>query len=153
MEPVAIEGYVRCNCGCNELVVEYLAWQTGGRGLECWIANRTSKLKEIEVINRGRRIPAKIPDRVVKQSKASQKYKHRTDTARKVGRAEDRALRRLRMVFPEVYDVIYTEERHKEGLPPLARMQKNHLELAVQTKDIDMAYASATDSGAVNAAD
>lgn len=43
----------------------------------------------------------------------------KVEDARKATRARDRALRRLAAIYPTRFEVIYNEERGKEGLPPV----------------------------------
>jgi hypothetical protein len=56
-----------------------------------------------------------------------------------------RAARRLSRLFPEVFDILYAEERWKAGLQPKPHPHKNHLKNAVETYVAFAAYHAASD--------
>lgn len=130
-EPVL--GHVHCSCGCGELVPEHVAYLTGGKSFEHWLAGRTGRLREIEVIERARRMPVKVrPD------KKPDKKRHRGQH-HKVDHAKRKAMNRLRMLYPEAYELLYMEERAKVGLMPLPNTDPRHLERLVETVEASLA--------------
>jgi hypothetical protein len=111
-----IEGY--CVCRCGALVPDVTAAVTGRRCLEC-AAAVAGPTKMVEVLNRGRR--TQLPARPAAKMRPKTGSKGKRDTARRAEAAKKSALRRLRMVYPDIYDMLYDEERVAVGLPPVFR--------------------------------
>lgn len=144
-----VEGYTRCVCGCGRLVLEYVGYQTGGLAFDCLLNGRMRKIKEIELMHRATRVKLPLPQ----PKKSKPKNKGVTATRKTADKARLKAMRRLRMIFPEIYELLYAEERHKLGLPPAMSTEKDRLVRATETKEIDMVYAALTDPGVPNAPD
>lgn len=120
MTDTEIEGYKLCRCGCGVQVLEHVFHLTGGLSFECFLAEKMVRLHEIEILNRGKRTPLPLPftPREVKEkTRVHKNPKHN----HKVDRAKRRASRRLKMIYPEMFDILYAEERVKIGLPPVPR--------------------------------
>lgn len=107
-----VEGYVTCkNMGCGSLVVKQVARRTFGF---CEICARNLLGKSVrvaEVVNAGRRSYVPLKNRKTEKSKYP-------DTEKRAEKARNRAMKRLRALFPEIYDILLAEERSKEGLNP-----------------------------------
>jgi len=111
-----IEGYIVCRCGA--LVPDVTAAMTGQRCVDCATVEG-GQTRMVEVLNLGRR--ASLPALPAKRMRKKTGSKGRRDTARRAAAAKKSALRRLRMVYPEMYDMLYDEERVAIGLPPVFR--------------------------------
>lgn len=131
-----IAGYRTCKCG--EKVLEIVAWQTGGVCMECFVAGETVRMAEVEIAVRGGKTLLKLDRR-----RNHGKSKGRPETRRKVEHARTRAMRRLRHLYPDVFDVLYAEERHKVGLPPVANREEGHLVKAVANYEAARTYDAA----------
>lgn len=142
-----IQGYVNCGCGCGELVLEHVAWQTGGVAFGCFVKGRMVRLHEVEIINRGRRISAPVPRKV----KSGRKHRGSPETRRKTEAARRKAAFRLAMLYPDIFDVLYAEERVKLGLNPPVRRERNTLVTAVETNPTTLAYAAQVNPGETDA--
>lgn len=116
---VPIEGYVRCRCG--ELALEHVAWMTGGVCFQCFLAGNYGAVKQIEVAVRMRRVSIPIPRR----PKDKNSSKGSADTRRIVDACKEKALRRVKHLFPDMYDLLYNEERVKAGLMPTVKQVPN----------------------------
>lgn len=111
---IDIEGYRSCrNQECSALVIVEIAERTGGLCSGCFRSELGRQLTAVEVISRGQRHTVDLSKR---------RYGPRTgkgdrDTHRKAEKAKLRAMRRLRTLFPDLYDMFYAEERARAGLP------------------------------------
>lgn len=106
-EGIEVVSYAQCT-RCGGWVLEIVAAHTRGLCEDC-VVEYGPDFSPIEVANLGRVTvyPTKKPNRI-KGSKA---------TARQAERARRHALRRLKNVFYDIYNIILAEERVKEGLP------------------------------------
>lgn len=120
MTDTDIEGYKLCRCGCGAQVLEHVFHLTGGLSFECFQAAKMVRLHEIEILNRGKRTPVPIPltSRDVKER--TRKHKNKKHEHR-VERAKRKAFNRLKMIYPDVFDILYAEERAKIGMAPIPR--------------------------------
>jgi hypothetical protein len=133
-----IEGYRMCDCGA--LVLNATADMQSGRCADCF-ADVNAAMTVIEIMHRGQR--TNLPGRVVRSRQASKGNKQTMWTVRKAKLA---AMRRLRMLYPAMYDMLYDEERAALGLTPISRPgQKAHLE-AAQTYEFAQVYAALTET-------
>jgi len=119
--PVDVDGHHRCrNPECGALVPEHVSFTTKGLCFQCFVDGPLDRVKQIEVLHRAQRIPIKV-----KPSKVKNKKKKRTPEqivrSHAVTRAKYRAMTRLKSVYPDMYDVLYAEERHRRGLDPVPR--------------------------------
>lgn len=78
----------------------------------------------VEVLNMGRR--ASLPAKPAHQMRRRGGSKGKRDTAKIVASAKKSALRRLRAVYPEIYDMLYDEERVARGLQPVFRPSETY---------------------------
>lgn len=106
--------------------------------MECFIADDYSPLREIEIAVRGGKTTMKMPGR-----RDHGPNKGRPETRRKVEKARTRAMRRLRHLYPDVFDVLYAEERHRVGLAPVPHREAGHLVNAVATYQPPETYDAA----------
>lgn len=111
-----VEGYVICVRCQDALVIEPVANRTGGICTTC-LKERGSPLKQIEVEARGARFPIPLgpPKRPGRKKVQSAEAKAREKI---VDKCKLRAMRRLRAVFPDLYDILLAEERQAAGLDP-----------------------------------
>jgi hypothetical protein len=107
----------------------------GGRCFPCFQAG-IEPLKVVEVLNRGQK--ACLPAKPLKDRTGSKGSKRRHHAAE---RAKSAALKRLRALYPAMYEMLYDEERVKRGLEPLPRRDGSHV-LAAETYDLDPVYAA-----------
>lgn len=131
----AVEGYIVCRCG--SWVPEALAHQTRGMCTECF-GRESSHLKVVEAVHRGSRMALPVRSGRKAKKKGSKGKQATHQAARK---AEMSALRRLRALYPELYDMLYDEERVARGLPPKYRPDADHA-AAVKTYQVPPAYAA-----------
>lgn len=118
--PGLIEGYVVCpghhHVEATRLVREDIAHCTGGLCLECFAAEGGKRIREIELVMRGRRLTVPIGDGKPKK----RRYRpHRNARKALNAKARERARKRLSELHPELYVVLLAEERAKMGLPAL----------------------------------
>lgn len=106
-------GYHPCR-QCFEYVPELTWHQLGWLCFECYEASPERDARLLEVAERGRTHTLRIPRPRKKGSRGSKGAR----TTRQVRKhAERAALIRLKAMFPEAYQLLYTEERIRRGLP------------------------------------
>ena len=111
---IELAGYRTCrNDWCSELFLAEIAQKTSGFCVKCWRDEFGGDLTEIEVRNMGRRIQVGAT-----HNKQRVDGKGNRARQRQVERAKFRALKRLRALFPEIYDIFVAEERARVGLDP-----------------------------------
>jgi len=131
---LGLEGHLRCRqLGCETQVPVFVGHMTTGLCFDCFVNGPMARLKEIEVLHRSTRVAIKLPE-----SKNKRKNRKKTNNgslthSHKVTRAKDAARKRLVMLYPEVYDLLYAEERHKAGLMPVPRRDPNCYIEAIKT--------------------
>lgn len=135
-----IVGYQLCRC--NAYVLELTFMQLGHQCWDCYSKSDLRKRRIIEVSNRGASATLKLPPRKRTGSRGS-KGNHTTRTIRK--HAERAALLRLKRMFPDAYDLLYTEERLRRGLPVVPKP-------GTTTSAPGTAYAAATNGGSSGSA-
>lgn len=140
-----IEGYQYCTCGCGRLELRYVTHQTGGLAFDCFRERHSSPLRERTIKIGLASMPVPNPKRRKRANKGN------PDTRRKVAHAETRALRRLKHVYPEMFALLYEEERARLGLKPIVRVEPV-LAQAVQTWDGLLAYHAPSNSGVADVA-
>ena len=110
-----IEGYALCVRCRDTLVLEPVANRTGGICDDCF-EKGGGPFRTIEIEDRGARFAVplgrKRPGRKKTRSAESKAREKAVD------KCKLKALRRLRAVFPDLYDIFLAEERAKIGLPP-----------------------------------
>jgi len=130
-------GYTTCRIeACGKWVLTAVANRTGHVCEECHFAGLGEQFRRIEIVSLGRRTAIN-----------TSKRKHPTNYSRPghdskpsvklANKAQRRALKRLRRLFPELYDVIYAEERAAVGLEPWPLQRA----LAHETDDLDGSVA------------
>lgn len=128
-----VVGYRICGCGDYVLELEFL--QLGG---QCWICYETSPTRErrtIEVLHRGTVSTVRIPKPRRKENRGSRGSR----STRQIRKYADRAaVSRLKLMFPDAYQLLYTEERIRRGLPVVPRR-------GTMTEPDPAAYDAATD--------
>lgn len=111
---IDLAGYRSCaNEWCGELVLLEVARRTGGHCSQCFTQVHAHVLTEIEVRHRGTR--TMMQTRSKSQPKKNKGSRH---TDRLVEHARRRAMKRLKTVFPDLYDIFLAEERARVGLDP-----------------------------------
>jgi hypothetical protein len=112
---IDLAGYRSCrNQWCESLVLLEVTERTAGLCVTCWRSHLGAQAAEVEVVNRGERLKVSVSRR----RGGPRTNKGDRDTHRKADKAKVRALRRLKGVFPDLYDVFYAEERARVGLDP-----------------------------------
>lgn len=139
---VDIVGYRYCS-RCGAQVLEHVAWQTGQQCFECFVRFDMAKMREIEVSQRTTRYkvllpPANTPTK--RRKNGRKKPKKNTTQANQANLARIRAHRRMAALFPDVYAIVYAEERWRAGLDPKPLRQKDALAKAVETYTAFVAY-------------
>jgi hypothetical protein len=146
-------GFTTC-LHCGIAVIEETAWKSGGLCPKCFRAEMELRTQPIEVTHRKARITTTLghspSERARRARKNRRKHERRIHDPelrarrRKVARAKERALRRLRMLYPEAYDLLLAEERARDGLDPWPNHQSRLLGVsgadAFQTLPTTAAY-------------
>lgn len=110
-----LEGYATCaNTWCGALVLEVIAQRTRGFCVECWTSELRPDLVEITVRHAGERTALPMTQAPSKQ-RANRRNK---STDRLIDHCKRRALKRLKTIFPDLYDILLAEERARVGLNP-----------------------------------
>lgn len=110
---IDLAGYRSCrNEWCSEIVLKEIAERTGDLCTDCYRGHLGRSLAEIEVRARGQRVQARMTKNQRPKNKGNRWTHKQTEKARL------RALKRLRTVFPDLYDIFYAEERARVGLEP-----------------------------------
>ena len=143
---IDLEGYRSCrNEWCGQLVLVEIAQRTQGLCTPCFRGHLGQQMAEVEVVSRGDRVHVRTSGRRKDQTdKGDQQTKRLTEKARL------RALKRLRGVFPDLYDVFYAEERARVGLDPWtidSIIQEPSAMDAQQTMDFARVYHRLTEHG------
>lgn len=142
-----VAGYVSCKL-CQAFVLEHVAYQTRGVCFDCFLANEMTEFNEIEIRMRStahklRLRPANTPPERRQSSKSRKKSPNERVTATDLARL--RACRRMAALFPDVFAVLYAEERWKAGIAPKPSRVKDLLANAVETFVAFSAYYQALD--------
>lgn len=144
-----IEGYTRCRCG--RLIVAAVAKQTGGLCYEeCW--PKSNPLRRVEIVNAGQTIT--LPSSSPEDRRRRRKRPNRGVSANRLAakNARQAAMCRLRDIHPDLYAMLYDEERVKRGLLPVVRAADlDYQKVVGETLDWDSVYAAAESSGVVDA--
>lgn len=110
-QQIDLAGYRSCrNEWCGELVLKEITERTGGLCTECFRSHLGRSLAEVEVRARGQRVRASMTGNTQSPDKGNRWTHRQTEKARL------RAMKRLRVVFSDLYDVFYAEERARLGL-------------------------------------
>ena len=143
--PEDFAGYTRC-VACGAVVLVSFARQAKGRCKECW--KDRHPLATLEIINQSVRRSASA---MVRQTPAS-KRPRTTQGDRDNRRARKHAMRRLAVIFPDLYAMLLDEERAALGLAPIARYDpSNFEETASKTLGFEDVYDALDSSGATDA--
>lgn len=128
---IDLEGYRSCrNQWCGALVLVEIARRTDSLCATCYQSHLGEQLTQVEVVSKAQRMTMTV----TKSGAPSKTHRRKGDksTKRLTEHARVRALKRLRSVFPDLYDVFYAEERARVGLEPWT---------------IDVAVGAVTDPG------
>lgn len=142
-----IEGYRDC-ARCQAKVLDITAWQTQGVCMECFVAGDLARFREVEISQRAtaHKIDLGGANRAKKHRPGGKSKKNSgTQNVIAADLARLRALRRMRHLFPDVFAILYAEERHKAGLQPKPHPQQGYLKNAVETYVAFAAYHAASD--------
>lgn len=139
---VEIVGYRPCS-RCGAQVLEHVAWQTGQVCFDCFVKYDMADLRKIEVSQRTTRYelllpPANTPRK--RRKNGTKRPKKASQQGNLANLARIRAYRRMAALFPDVYAVVYAEERWKAGLDPRPRREKDALKDAVETYTAFVTY-------------
>lgn len=123
--------------------METIWFQLAGLCFDCHTKGVARNHRLTEVIHAGRR--SNLPIRP-KAAKSRNRGKGANHGARKA--AKQAALRRLADTYPEMYAMVYAEERLKRGLAPVPLRSYQPLEaLGQATADFDPVYAALLEAG------
>lgn len=136
-----LAGYVRC-MNCGELEVAYAAHQMGERCFTCFLGSKPmQRLRDLEVqLGTARTTVNLAPNRANKGIPRARWSKGSKETMRATARAQKRAQARLRDLYRAQYELLYAEERHKIGLPPVVVRAIGLYEEALATCEPLLAY-------------
>jgi hypothetical protein len=102
-------------------------------------------------MNRGTKTKVKTASEKNRRTR-SRRNKGRRDTATLAENARTAALRRLKDIHPDLYSILYDEERVRRGLPPLIRHEPLDFDKTVaETLTFDAVYDAVDSFGANNA--
>jgi hypothetical protein len=115
-------GYGTCRiaaCGVWELTI--VLARSGGVCTGCHLAGLGEQFRHIEIVSRGRRT-------AIRKTTNRPGPPRRTATRGAANHAKRRALKRLKNLFPDLYDILVAEERANVGLEPwpLRRALEHH---------------------------
>lgn len=132
------------NTQCGELIPEVVAVRTRGLCPDCFLSDIGDALRQIEIMNRGRRIEMRMPRGSKSKNRGSAKTRQSAENSRQA------ALKRLRDFYPDLYQVLLAEERAKRGLEPFpidpTTLSQDQIEVSV---NLEMArvYAALDEHG------
>lgn len=111
---IDVAGYRACrNSWCPTLVLAEVAERTDGLCTECFRGQLGAKVAAVEIRNKGRILSMQ---RTRGRARAGSKGNRATKTSAE--NAKRNAMRRLRDLFPELYQLLLGEERARLGLEP-----------------------------------
>lgn len=111
---IEVAGYRSCkNEWCDELILREIAQRTRGFCPPCFSQVIGPDLTEVEVRNRGQRMTTPV-----RMKTTPAKNKGSRQQSKRAHKANVRAMRRLAMMFPDLYDILRAEERARDGLDP-----------------------------------
>jgi len=111
---IDLAGYRTCvNEWCGDLMLKEVAERTRGFCPPCFRSVTDDALGEVEVRNRGQRMVTPV-----RMKTKPPKNKGNRSTSKRAHKANVRAMRRLAMLFPDLYDILRAEERARDGLDP-----------------------------------
>ncbi len=120
---MSVLGYAVCPCG--KPVLDAVAYKTDGHCEDCHRANVNNRISDMEIVGRNMRIsvPVDRPRTDAGQTRMAAKRKARkTPESRHNEKqreaAKQAAFKRLRDLFPELFEVLVADERAKRGLKP-----------------------------------
>lgn len=135
-----VEGYEDCR-SCGAMVLTPVAHQTGRLCLKCFDEG-LGEMRFIEVMHRGARVMLPTGGRKRKRKKKN------TATQRQAEHAQRSARRRLASIYPELYEMLYDEERYLRGLNPIIRRNRqDRAVVASETLDFESVYDALRSSG------
>jgi len=142
----SVVGYAYCRI-CDQLTPKAVAERTGNLCEEC--IERGLAPKPLVLVRVGSTTRQAPPQRQHKSSKGSRA------TRARVRAASEAAMKRLRDAFPDLYRLLYAEERARRGLPavPLlsprfdADAHERALRAAGERFDVDAIYAALEEAG------
>lgn len=115
---------------------------TGGLCSACFAEGKTRKIRVAEVMHAGRRINLPAP----RPRKRYGRGNNGNHGARKAAKLS--ALRRLGNLYPEMFAMLYAEERLKRGLAPVPRRVSEPVEArGAETDDWEAVYAALSEVG------
>ncbi len=120
---MSVLGYITCPCGIP--VLDVVAYKTDGHCEDCHRENVNNRISDMEIVGRNLRVtvPAQLPTSEAELRKRAAKRKARkTPESRHNEKlreaAKQAAFKRLRDLFPELFEVLVADERAKRGLKP-----------------------------------
>jgi len=120
-DTVRVFGYQPCG-HCQTPVLNEVAWKTGGRCSDCYRNKLGPVFDDIVAVTKNRerirltlskRTPA---DRAGRRRNKARRGFEAKEKARLTMLARTRAYSRLTRIFPEIWEVLYADERAKLGL-------------------------------------
>lgn len=109
-------GYGACRIeACGEWELSIVLARTGGVCTACSLAGLGAAFRRIEIVSRGRRTTVTKTSAAKRSHRPGRKPGATKKTAQVAAR---RALKRLKNLFPDLYDILYAEERAAAGLEP-----------------------------------
>ena len=119
MEP-KVFGYIACRL-CSQPELDVVGWKTNGLCAACFRAGANALFADVIAHHAsGERVRLSlVSEKRSPGERRRRRFKskrERTDHERKVRRAEAAALRRLKHLYPDVYEVLVADERAERGL-------------------------------------
>lgn len=118
---MTVMGYVVCECGAP--VLDAVAWKTQGKCADCHRALFNQLVGVMEIVGRNMRVsvPSELPKSEAAQRRAAAKRKARKTPESRANEklreaAKQAAFKRMRDLFPELFEVLVADERAKRGL-------------------------------------
>lgn len=118
------------------MVLDVVAWRTTHLCGPCFDEG-LSELRFVEVMNRGARVVIPMGSKQRKRKR----QKRNSANQRLAEHAQRSAWRRLASIHPDLYEMLYDEERARRGLEPIIRRgAKSYTEVASETLTFDDVY-------------
>jgi len=123
------------------MVLTPVAHSTGYLCMKCF-NDGLGEVRFLEVMHRGSRVMLPTGGRKRKRRKKN------SATQRQAEHAQRSAWRRLAAIHPELYEMLYDEERHLRGLNPVIRRNRqDRAVVASETLDFESVYDALRSSG------
>lgn len=139
-----VEGYGTCRCGCGRKELHHVLFLTRGLAWPCFRDGRVSKITSATVVSHGALIELtlnKPKKRLPRARTGSQSTQQKAHAAREAAR------KRLAKLYPDVYELLYNDERQARGLPIVPSRREGKFADTAATNLQGVFYPSSAEPG------